>query len=289
VRYDLDKQPAVRFKADMPGITVSLPTLRLPRCVMLAGALLLPWLVPASADSLCPAVPALPALTLPHLSAALKRGAEGVIVALGSSSTRGNMASDSAHSYPAVLQAALSRVLPHAHIAVLNRGIGGQDAPEELARLQTDVIAVRPQLVIWQVGANGALHNIDPVAFRRMVATGVNELHQAGIDVVLMDNQHSPRIDAAPEHRVLDDVLAQVATTTGASLFPRSRLMREWGDEGAPPIEFVSTDGLHHNDRGYTCVARSVAQEIASAVTEAPALSASLAPQRVSNQEPFGR
>jgi lysophospholipase L1-like esterase len=242
---------------------------------MLACALMLPWLLPAWADSLCPAVPPLPALNLPHLRAALKRGTEGVIVALGSSSTHGNMASDTAHTYPAVLQAALSRALPHAHIAVINRGIGGQDAREELARLQTDVIAVRPQLVIWQVGANGALRNVDPAAFRRMVTTGVAALHDAGIDVVLMDNQHSPRIDAAPEHRALDDALAQVATATGASLFPRSRLMREWGEEGAPPIEFVATDGLHHNDRGYTCVARSVAQEIAAALAEAPALSAS--------------
>ena len=58
------------------------------------------------------------------------------------------------------------------HIAVLNRGIGGQDAPEELARLQADVIAVRPQLVIWQVGANGAMRNADPAEFRRWSPRG---------------------------------------------------------------------------------------------------------------------
>ena len=54
---------------------------------------------------------------------------------------------------------------PSAHIAVLNRGIGGQDAAEELARLDVDVLALRPQLVIWQVGANGALRNVDPSVF----------------------------------------------------------------------------------------------------------------------------
>ena len=87
---------------------------------------------------------------------------EAVIVALGSSSTQGAMASDLAHSYPAVLQQALSAGLPEAHVAVINRGIGGQDAAEELARLDADVLAMRPQLVIWQVGANGALRNADP-------------------------------------------------------------------------------------------------------------------------------
>ena len=109
------------------------------------------------------------------------------------------MASDPAHSYPAVLQQALSAGLPEAHIAVINRGIGGQDAAEELARLDADVLAVRPQLVIWQVGANGALRNVDPAVFRAMVTTGVRRLQAAGADVILMDNQQSPR--AAGEGR----------------------------------------------------------------------------------------
>lgn len=87
-------------------------------------------------------------LHLPHLQAAVDARTEGLIVALGSSSTQGVMASDPAHTYPAALQAALNRAMPAAHFAVLNRGIGGQDAPEELKRLDADVIAVHPQLVI---------------------------------------------------------------------------------------------------------------------------------------------
>ena len=114
-------------------------------------------------------------------------------MAFGSSSTRGAMASDPAHSYPAGLQQALSAGLPEAHIAVINRGIDGQDAAEELARLDADVLAVRPQLVIWQVGANGALRNADPAVFRAMVTTGVRRLQAGGADAVLMDNQQSPR------------------------------------------------------------------------------------------------
>ena len=122
------------------------------------------------------------ALHLPHLREALAARTEGLIVALGSSSTEGVMASDMAHSYPAMLQAALNEALPGAHIAVINRGVGGQDAPEELGRLETDVIAVRPQLVIWQVGANGAMRHADPVAFHHMVSEGVAQLRKAGIE-----------------------------------------------------------------------------------------------------------
>ncbi|MGH7120295.1 MAG: SGNH/GDSL hydrolase family protein, partial [Acetobacteraceae bacterium] len=178
------------------------------RCLLITtplfATLLLGGLAVARAQTSCPAEPPAPALHLHNLRADLEQGREGVVVAIGSSSTKGVMASDPAHSYPAELQADLDRALPSMHIAVINRGIGGQDAPEELARMQVDVIAVHPQLVVWQVGANGALRHADPATFRVMVTEGVQRLKAAGIDVILMDNQHSPEIDAAPEHGLMD-------------------------------------------------------------------------------------
>jgi acyl-CoA thioesterase I len=249
-------------------------TVNLSTRLLLVLAALLCGQATALAEVPCPAEPPSPTLHLRHLRAALERGTEAVVVALGSSSTEGVMASDPAHSYPAALQAALERALPRMHIAVLNRGIGGQDAPEELARLQADAIAVRPQLVIWQVGANGALRNADPAEFRRMVTQGVSRLQDAGIDVILMDNQHSPRVDAAPEHGVLDKVLAQVAEATGTGLFSRAALMTAWDQEGTPALRFIATDGLHHNDRGYACVASALADAILDGLRETRALSA---------------
>lgn len=196
------------------------------------------------------------------------------MVAIGSSSTQGIMASDPAHTYPAELQAALQRALPRMQIAVLNRGIGGQDAPEELARMQADAIAVRPQLVIWQVGANAALRNADPARFRRMVTDGVARLQAAGIDVILMDNQHAPRVDASPEHRLIDIELADIAKATGAGLFSRAALMKDWAREGSPAPEFIAADGLHHNDRGYACVGRALADAILDSLRQTRALTA---------------
>ena len=209
----------------------------------------------------------MPGFRLPHLRAALATRKEGVIVALGSSSTEGVMASDGAHTYPAVLQAALSQALPWGHVAVINRGIGGQDAPEELARLEADVVAVQPQLVIWQVGANGAMRNANPDEFHNLVTAGVQRLRDAGIDVILMDNQRSPKVLAAVEHIMLENELRDVAEETGVNLFSRSHLMDAWSDEGSKPVLFTAADGLHHNDLGYYCVSLSLARGIAAAVT----------------------
>ena len=240
---------------------------------ILGAILVLPAASRAGAG--CPGDPAQERLHLPHLHAAVASRTEGLIVALGSSSTEGVMASDTAHTYPAVLQAELNKAMPAAHIAVLNRGIGGQDAPEELARLDTDAIAPRPQLVIWQVGANGAMRHADPFEFHRLVEEGVNRLQKAGIDVILMDNQRSPRVLAAVDHIVLEESLAKVANETGVNLFSRSHLMDFWSDEGAKPGQFIASDGLHQNDLGYRCITQLLAREIVAAINGPIAVSAS--------------
>lgn len=228
----------------------------------------------ALAGNTCPASPPMPPLHLPHLRAALAAGQQAIIVALGSSSTKGTMASTPGRTYPAELQIALSEAMPDRHVAVINRGVNGQDAASEAARLEADVIAVRPQLVIWQVGANAALRNADPDAFRRLVGDGIRLLQKSGIDVVLMDNQRSPRILAATEDATFDRTLAELARTGGTGLFSRDRLMAAWEQEGAPPAEFTAVDHLHHNDRGYLCLARALAEAILPDAV-APGLSAS--------------
>ncbi len=209
----------------------------------------------------CPAV-TLPPIALPHVRDALAAGREVTVVAFGSSSTEGSHASDMRHTYPAILQDLLEAALPQSHIAVLNRGVGGQDAPEMMARLDVDVLAIRPTLVIWQVGANGAMRGTDIATFRALIEDGVRRLEQGGTDVILMDNQRSPAVLASPIHAQLDQSLADVARRQDARLFARGRLMEMWQDAGHPYAEFLADDGVHHNDLGYRCVAQALSQSI---------------------------
>ena len=217
----------------------------------------------AATDSFepCP-VARVAAMALPRVKEALAGNSELTIVALGSSSTLGWHSSSIAQSYPAILQTELSAALPYAHVAVINRGVGGQDAAEMLPRIETDVLGVRPSLVIWQVGANGALKDRDPEKFRSLVTAGVQTLRGAGIDVILMDNQRAPAILSAPHHLEIDQAMAEVAAVTGAKLFDRGALMDQWRLGGHPYGQFISDDGIHHNDRGYRCVARALASSI---------------------------
>ena len=88
-------------------------------------------------------------------------------------------------------------------------------------------------------------------------------LREAGIDVVLMDNQRAPRIAAHPGNRRFDAILAEVAAATpGVGLFSRGGLMDGWAAAGVPSDALLVADGLHHNDRGYACLADALARAI---------------------------
>ncbi|WP_369413583.1 SGNH/GDSL hydrolase family protein [Caldovatus aquaticus] len=226
-----------------------------------------------------------PPLALPKLRAALAAPGTGrgplsvgtsaaplTIVALGSSSTSGAGASTPDAAYPARLEAILRAARPDLAIRVVNRGRGGEQAEQMVARLESDVLSERPALVIWQVGANSALRRADPDRFRAVVAAGIARLREAGVEVVLMDNQRAPRIAAAPDHARFDAALAGLAgAIPGVALFSRGRLMDAWAAAGTPAGAMLIADGLHHNDRGYACLAAALAEALlGSGETPAP-------------------
>ncbi len=124
--------------------------------------------------------------------------------------------------------------------------------------------------MIWQVGANGVLHHTNPELFEELVEAGIRRLQRAKMDVVLMDNQRAPAILDAPDHAKLEQALAEAVKKTGASLFSRERLMDDWQRAGFPYELFVGRDQLHHNDRGYDCVGRALAQAIVEGLGEFP-------------------
>src|SRR5919108_3216616 len=100
-------------------------------------------------------------VTLPHTARAIRRGEALVIVAIGSSSTQGVGASDQARTYPALLAEELRRRWPRLAVTVVNKGIGGENAQQMLARFPRDVLPYHPQLVIWQTGSTSALQSGD--------------------------------------------------------------------------------------------------------------------------------
>jgi lysophospholipase L1-like esterase len=206
--------------------------------------------------------------SLPHVARKLALGQPVVIVAFGSSSTAGYGSSAPEFTYPNRLAAQLRRQYPTADISVINAGRGGEDAPEMIKRLQTSVIDAHPDLVIWQVGTNAVLRNLDPTETANLVEDGVSRIQAAGADLVLVDPQYSPRVTEHPESASqMIKLLGKVAELRHVGIFPRFEVMREWHEKQALPIDsFVIADGLHMNDWGYACFAQLLGDDIIKSV-----------------------
>jgi lysophospholipase L1-like esterase len=206
--------------------------------------------------------------SLPHVAKKLAAGQPVVIVAFGSSSTSGYGSSAPEFTYPNRLAAQLRRQYPGADITVINAGRGGEDAPEMMKRIQTEVIDAHPDFVIWQVGTNAVLRNLDPGDTAKIVEDGVARIQAAGADLVLVDPQYSPRVTEHPESASqMVKLLGKVAELHHVGIFPRFEVMREWHERQALPIDsFVISDGLHMNDWGYACFAQLLGDDIIKSV-----------------------
>src|SRR5665213_1089270 len=73
------------------------------------------------------------------------------IIAIGSSSTAGAGASSAATNYPSRLAEELKQRFPNRSITVLNRGVNGEEVGDMLKRFDKDVLAAKPDLVLWQL------------------------------------------------------------------------------------------------------------------------------------------
>ncbi|MBR0843566.1 SGNH/GDSL hydrolase family protein [Bradyrhizobium liaoningense] len=207
--------------------------------------------------------------SLPHVASKLVAGQPVVIVAFGSSSTAGYGASSPEFNYPNRLAAQLRRQYPTADITVINAGVGGEDAPEMMKRLQTQVIDVHPDMVIWQVGTNAVLRNLDPGDTAKLVEDGISRIQAAGgADVVLVDPQYSPAVNQRKESAgKMVKLLGKVAELRHVGIFPRFEVMRDWHENQSIPVEsFVIADGLHMNDWGYACFAQLLGDDIIRSV-----------------------
>jgi acyl-CoA thioesterase I len=234
-------------------------------------AALHPATAPIAPAPSCSAPTELTRLEHPLLRTAqrLASGQPLTIVAIGSSSTAGAMASSPAASYPSRLAVELKILFPGRDIRVLNRGVNGEETPDMMARFATGVIAEHPQLVLWQLGTNSVLRDQPLTVHGAKVREGIEQLKKAGFDLVLIDPQYAPRVIAKAETAGMVEQIGLAARDENVDLFHRFAIMRYWYvDQHRAFAVFVSPDGLHMNDWGYACWAKLLAASIAGAAQQ---------------------
>jgi acyl-CoA thioesterase-1 len=200
---------------------------------------------------------------LPHVAKSIETRQTLHITAFGSSSTEGIGATTKAHCYPVRLEAAMAAVLPKGvQVSVLNRGIGGEDVDDMMARLPA-IIAEKPDLVIWQTGSNDSLRSVKLDHFIALTRDGIERMRTAGIDVMLMEPQLSQRLAHTDGSEAFLDAVRGVGRDMHVVVIRRYDLMEQWLTSGALTYpQMMSNDGLHMTDGGYELLAKSVAATI---------------------------
>ena len=199
---------------------------------------------------------------LPRTTARLNAGEPVRIVAIGSSSTTGLWMLSPSATYPQVMRRELARLRPAARIEIVNSGRVGETVPGSIARFGRDVLALKPDLVIWQLGTNDVAWGGHAEGLKEQIAEGVRALKAGGADVVLMDLQYAPVVLGSSHHGVMQAIIAEVARQERVGLFSRFALMRRSIEAGLPAGALVSWDGLHNSTAGYDCVGRALARAV---------------------------
>ncbi|GLH75125.1 hypothetical protein SSBR45G_00330 [Bradyrhizobium sp. SSBR45G] len=191
------------------------------------------------------------------------------VVALGSSSTAG---ANDIVAFPARLEQKLRKANLNfgCVIDVLNRGVGGQEAPDEISRIESDVIAEQPSLVIWQVGTNAA-YRYQAYSFDEVEATlrnGLLWLARLPVDVIVMDLQYTAAIvEAKDRMERAEDMqrrIERVTSTAGVNLFRRWELMKSWCAAGVllSALDDGHEDRLHMSEAATAKVSEVLARAI---------------------------
>lgn len=204
------------------------------------------------------------------------------IVAMGSSSTAGR---EDVVPYPyrleMYLRQAYAQHLTDIRIDVVNRGKGGEEAPQEIKRFDTDVFDDKSSLVLWQIGTNAVFRkeqfDFDEVVEK--IAEGVRKLceHDPAMDVVLIDPQYVTamlRDDKADLSEKMVSEIRRIADDAKVNVFQRWALMRHWHVQNGVSFDQMldptdRPDMLHQSDWSTLQVSKALCRSITDAVLAA--------------------
>ncbi|AMN44869.1 SGNH/GDSL hydrolase family protein [Rhodoplanes sp. Z2-YC6860] len=198
------------------------------------------------------------------------------IVVLGGSSASLPGPDGVSFAFPARLEVALRRRLPNLKVSVATDIRFRQTAEQMVDDIEKLVTDQKPNLVIWQTGTYDALHGIDPEEFRSAVSEGVEKLQSAGVDVVLMNMQYSPRTDSVVALTAYVDAIRWVAREREVPVYDRLAIMRHWYDAGQFDL-YAATKDMKMAKSVHDCIGRTLAASIIDA--------ARLEPQEEKSQE----
>lgn len=175
-------------------------------------------------------------LVLPTLSA------KPVILSVGDSLTFG-LGVDNTKTWPARLEAKL-RKDGYPEAQVINAGSSGATTAYGISALRFQLKRLKPDLVIYALGANDALRGLSPKASYENMVAAMEQIKSANLKVLILGMKAPPNYGSKfPQE--FEATFAKLAQSYNAPLVP---FFLE-GVAGNPSLN--QPDGIHPNEKGY--------------------------------------
>ncbi|MFM8799543.1 MAG: SGNH/GDSL hydrolase family protein [Tagaea sp.] len=208
---------------------------------------------------------------LPLIAKKVQERKRLTIVALGSSSTQGMGASGPDAAWPARFEADLKRRLPDLRVDVHNRAKARESADQMLKRLRGDVLALRPDLVIWETGTADAVRAVEIDHFAGHLDDGIAQIAATGAETVMVTPQYARDTARLIAFQPYIDAMNQVGLRRDVLVFPRYEAMRFWTESGAMKFENVPRAEMTKvADALYDCLGRQIARIVVRAMDLPP-------------------
>jgi hypothetical protein len=214
-------------------------------------------------DCIAAAGAAAPEFAMPRVAAAIAKKRLDVAV-IGSASSELAGPSGTNIAYPTRLQAALEKLLPGVAVKVTTFARPRETAEEMEKKLSRIVNEAKPALVVWQTGTADAIRGVDAEDFRVALDDGIATLQQAGVDIVLMNMQYSPRTEAMLSMGPYADAMHMIALQREIDLFDRFSIMRKWNEAGTFDL-YAATRKTDVAEHVHDCLGRLLANAVLEA------------------------
>jgi hypothetical protein len=212
--------------------------------------------------------PVTPDFGLPRVAQAIA-GKKLDIAVVGTASSELNGTSGTNIAYPTWLEESLRRLLPGVAVKVTTFARPRETASEMEAKLERVLVESKPALVIWQTGTADAIRGVDPDEFRTALEDGVDRLRTANADVVFVNMQYSPRIEAMLAVTAYADTMRIVAVKREAVLFDRFSIMKRWNESGVFDLN-GATRTTNIAEKVHGCLGRLLADAVMDGAKMAP-------------------
>lgn len=192
------------------------------------------------------------------------------VLAIGSSSVVGVGASTPAATFTVQLEADLESAFKGADFDIIGRGMSGEVAAGTAARIRTEALQYKPDLIVWQVGTNDGVARVDPAVFSALLTSTLRWLSAQRIDVVLIDPQFVGKFAADAHYTGIVTTIGDIARRERVPLVHRYHAMEALA-RSQINRSYMASDLFHLNDLGYKCMAEFAAQAIEAGVRQAVA------------------